>query len=54
MAKSRKDNKGRVLRKGETQRSCMVSMYILMLIRKESAGASILRTSWNCGREKLN
>lgn len=22
-----------------------------MLIRKESAGASILRTSWNCGRE---
>ena len=50
MAKSRKDNKGRVLRKGETQRS----MYILMLIRKESAGASILRTSWNCGREKLN
>jgi len=54
MAKSRKDNKGRVLRKGETQRSAMVSMYILMLIRKESAGASILRTSWNCGREKLN
>ena len=45
MAKSRKDNKGRV---------AMVSMYILMLIRKESAGASILRTSWNCGREKLN
>ena len=54
MAKSRKDNKGRVLRKGETQRSCDGSMYILMLIRKESAGASILRTSWNCGREKLN
>ena len=53
MAKSRKDNKGRVLRKGETQRSCD-GKYVLMLIRKESAGASILRTSWNCGREKLN
>ena len=45
MAKSRKDKLNAV---------AMVSMYILMLIRKESAGASILRTSWNCGREKLN
>lgn len=54
MAKSRKDNKGRVLRKGETQRSCDGKYVYTYVDRKESAGASILRTSWNCGREKLN
>ena len=45
MAKSRKDNKGRVLRKGETQRSCD-GKYVY------TYGASILRTSWSYGRGK--
>ena len=51
MAKSRKDNKGRVLRKGETQRSCD-GMFILIPIRKENAGAFTLKILWSCVRGK--
>ena len=52
MAKSRKDNKGRVLRKGETSVAMMVSMFIRMLIQKENDGVFILKTSWSCVKEK--
>ncbi len=37
MAKSRKDNKGRVLRKGETQRSCDGKYVYTYVDPKESA-----------------
>ena len=53
MAGSRKDNKGRVLRKGETQRSCD-NTYIPIQIRKENGEASTPKTFWNCGNGKLN
>lgn len=54
MAKSRKDNKGRVLRKGETQRSCD-GKYVYTYVDPEGKRRSIYsKESWNCGREKLN
>lgn len=52
MAKSRKDNKGRVLEKAKHNVAVMESMFIHTLIRRGNVGAFILRTSWSCGRGK--
>ncbi len=55
MAKSRKDNKGRVLRKVKLSAVAMASMFIPIPIRKENAGAFTLKILWNCvrGKKKL-